>query len=452
MRGHWLKLLVITPFMIVMAGMAQAFSVDGGLLGPIEVTPAKGESKALIFLLATQEYGGLQGLTDNGIVVAQINLPNYLGRLRGVQSDCLYLVSDIELTSRVIQRELGLATYLSPWVVGADGAGSALAYGMLAQAPMATLAGAVMLEHSEAVDTPLPLCPGAQAYKLPAGGFRYAARVPELPGLLVAAPSALDRQASQHRFLAAMPTTARLAHVSRQGSLGARIEAVVQSALAEQAGTGDGLADLPLTLLPARAPGRIMAVVYSGDGGWRDIDKRLAEELAQQNIPVVGVDSLRYFWTEKTPQKMAEDLQRIVDVQAERWQATHVALIGYSFGADILPFLYERLEVDTRQRVILLSMLGLAENANFSIAVTGWLGMAPAIHPTAVPLAEIDPSLLQCVQGSEEEQSGCVYVAQLGGERIVIVGGHHFDGDYRGLARRIQAAIDVRIAKLQASQ
>ena len=48
-----------------------------------------------------------------------------------------------------------------------------------------------------------------------------------------------------------------------------------------------------------------MAVIYSGDGGWRDIDKDIAGALQEKGIPVVGVDSLRYFWSEKTPDQVA---------------------------------------------------------------------------------------------------------------------------------------------------
>lgn len=33
-----------------------------------------------------------------------------------------------------------------------------------------------------------------------------------------------------------------------------------------------------------------MAVIYSGDGGWRDIDKEVGNALQQQGVPVVGVE------------------------------------------------------------------------------------------------------------------------------------------------------------------
>ena len=62
---------------------------------------------------------------------------------------------------------------------------------------------------------------------------------------------------------------------------------------------------LPLVELPAKGPGDLLAVFYSGDGGWRDLDKKIGGILAAHGIATIGVDSLRYFWKEKSPQQIA---------------------------------------------------------------------------------------------------------------------------------------------------
>ena len=63
-----------------------------------------------------------------------------------------------------------------------------------------------------------------------------------------------------------------------------------------------------------------MAIVYSGDGGWRDIDKDIADRLHELGLPVVGVDSLRYFWSEQSPDVAAADLARIIAHYRDSWQ------------------------------------------------------------------------------------------------------------------------------------
>ena len=68
-------------------------------------------------------------------------------------------------------------------------------------------------------------------------------------------------------------------------------------------------------------------------------------------------------------------------------------LIGYSFGADILPFAYNRAAPDAeRAHVHRLSLLGLSGSADFVIHVAGWLGVDserrhPADRPELRPAA-----------------------------------------------------------------
>lgn len=63
------------------------------------------------------------------------------------------------------------------------------------------------------------------------------------------------------------------------------------------------VSDLPVIEVAAQ-PGtssELFAVLLSGDGGWAGLDKEVAAALSKSGVPVVGVDSLRYFWTPRTP-------------------------------------------------------------------------------------------------------------------------------------------------------
>jgi type IV secretory pathway VirJ component len=186
-----------------------------------------------------------------------------------------------------------------------------------------------------------------------------------------------------------------------------------------------------------------MAVVLSGDGGWRDLDKTIGEDLQRQGIPVVGWDSLRYFWRKRSPEQTARDLATVLDTYMTKWHATEVALIGYSFGADVLPFVYNRLPRNLRSRVVLISLLGFAKSADFQIDVYGWLGLPPSRDAVAVSpeLAKISPALVQCFYGQNEADTACPGLAGHGVQVIRTGGGHHFGGDYAVLANRILARL-----------
>ncbi|MGO8506745.1 AcvB/VirJ family lysyl-phosphatidylglycerol hydrolase, partial [Rhizobium leguminosarum] len=60
----------------------------------------------------------------------------------------------------------------------------------------------------------------------------------------------------------------------------------------------------------------------------------------EDGIPVVGVDSLHYFWKERKPEETAADLSKIIDFYSKQWKVKHVLLVGYYFGADVVPATY----------------------------------------------------------------------------------------------------------------
>ena len=133
-----------------------------------------------------------------------------------------------------------------------------------------------------------------------------------------------------------------------------------------------------------------MAVILTGDGGWADIDKSVAAGLAAAGVPVVGWSSLRYYWTPRTPEAAARDLARIVEHYSAAWKKERVLLVGYSFGADVLPFLVNRLPAPALARIGGVSLLGLSDTAAFEFHVSSWLGGGgDARRPTAPEVARL---------------------------------------------------------------
>jgi len=208
-------------------------------------------------------------------------------------------------------------------------------------------------------------------------------------------------------------------------------------------------AEIPITELPAAAPGDTFAVIYSGDGGWRDIDKQIGEILAREGIPVVGVDCLRYFWRARQPGGLARDLRRILAHYRVLWGRHRVLLVGYSFGADVLPSIVNRLPAGAQRDVVQVSLLGLGSHASFEFHVSDWLRKTP--RPGDLPVLpeaeQLDQARVQCFYGADEDDTLCPELGRRGAEVIRTTGGHHFDGDYAALARRIRDGLTRRASR-----
>ncbi|PSS48195.1 virulence factor family protein [Pseudomonas sp. BBP2017] len=204
---------------------------------------------------------------------------------------------------------------------------------------------------------------------------------------------------------------------------------------------------IPVVEVPAGQTTDTVTLFLSGDGGWRDLDRDVAGEMAKRGYPVVGIDTLRYYWQHKTPEQSAIDLSELMQHYRQKWGTKRFVLTGYSFGADVLPAIYNRLPAEDQQRVDAVILLAFARSGSFEIEVEGWLGNAGKEAPTGPEMAKLPATKVICIYGEEEaHESGCTDHTAVG-ERLKLPGGHHFDENYPALAKRLISDIENRQGK-----
>jgi type IV secretory pathway VirJ component len=163
----------------------------------------------------------------------------------------------------------------------------------------------------------------------------------------------------------------------------------------------------------------------------------VSQALARQGIPMVGWDSLKYFWSPRTPQGAALDLDRVLRHYASEWHKSHILLVGYSQGADTLPFMVNRLPPATRAMVGYTALLGLSDRASFEFHVGNWLGNSTVGIPTAPEMKNWNGSQYLCLYGEEDKDAACDELTGKEGIAVKMPGGHHFGGSYAAMAAQI---------------
>jgi len=200
--------------------------------------------------------------------------------------------------------------------------------------------------------------------------------------------------------------------------------------------------DLPLTALPVAKPSPLLVLMISGDGGWAGLDQELAAQFNERGLPVVGVSSLKYFWKLRTPDETAADMTRALHRYVAEWQASKILLVGYSFGADVMPFVYNRLPPDLKSRVTGLALLAVSERADFEVHVAGWAGVeGEGGLPVAPELKRITHLPVLCLWGAGDDVAAQGCRQNLGPQRktLSIGDGHHFGYLHSELAKQILA-------------
>jgi type IV secretory pathway VirJ component len=197
---------------------------------------------------------------------------------------------------------------------------------------------------------------------------------------------------------------------------------------------------LPIVQVPSAKPSSssdMFAVILSGDGGWASLDRQIGNELAKSGVPVVGFNTLQYFWKKRTPEESSQDLQRVLVHFLQDWKKQKVIIIGYSLGADVLPFMINRLPSDLQSKIQLLALLGPSQKADFEFHLSDWVGsFGDDGEPTVPEIKKLKQKSL-CFYGDNEKDSACPHVQTKLAKIIPLRGGHHFNGDYQMLAKSI---------------
>lgn len=377
----------------------------------------------------------IEALRAAGALVAEVDvarLRQVLGREAG--GDCAFGAGDVENFSRWFQAYLHVPGYHLP-LIGGDGPGAELAYAVAAQADTQVFAGLLTTGF----------CPdGAHERKVCGAGVSHGRLQPtelNFPWLNAAG----DRQCAAGDASAFVRRVA-MGREFRRTAAGEDLPGLLAAAntLGAQKGVSlapppDDLKGLPVVEIPSRAPGDTLAIFVSGDGGWAGLDKEVAAAMSENGVSVVGVDSLRYFWTARTPEGFARDLERIARHYGRQWQRKRLLLVGFSQGADVLPAAINQLDPATRGSVALIGLMSVGRKADYEFHVSNWLGGGSGGLPIAPEIARLPADRTLCLYGQDDGDALCPELPKGGATVIALPGDHHFKGDYDRLATTLLA-------------
>jgi type IV secretory pathway VirJ component len=392
------------------------------------------------------------------VLVVGIDITSYLKGLASSGDRCSYCAADFELLSKFVQKKLDFPRYVQPLLVGYS-SGATLVYATLVQAPPNTFAGAVSLGFCPDLPLTKPLCrgngltwqpgPKGRGYRFqPASNLQapWIAFQGAIDQVCPAAATELYVKQVKNGEIVLLPKVGHGFSVQRNWTpqFKETFSRLFGRKAAEKPIYGAGLSDLPIVEVSASgSSANLMAVIISGDGGWAGIDRQIGEFLAHKGIPVVGLNSLAYFWTKRTPDGSARDLERILVHYLGLWKKEKVILVGYSLGADVLPFMVSRLPKELLSRVSLIALLGPGHRADFEFHLTEWLGRSSegTTYPILPEVEKLKGRKLLCFYGEEEINSLCRNLGPTLAKVVAMSGGHHFGGNYDAIGETILSEV-----------
>jgi type IV secretory pathway VirJ component len=189
-------------------------------------------------------------------------------------------------------------------------------------------------------------------------------------------------------------------------------------------------------------PERARVLLLSGDGGVGAVERTLTRHLVRLGFDVVMIDCRRAFATRRSRSWIAGYLAALHPRSAGR----PLVLIGYSFGADLIPLVWSRLDEALRARVALIALVSPTHDGSTVVDVTGRYDPAlMTMTRLSASAASLPMARVLCVSGAAEVNSGysSCHDAPLAQARVVdVAGGHDLGGEAGVVAELVATALD----------
>lgn len=198
--------------------------------------------------------------------------------------------------------------------------------------------------------------------------------------------------------------------------------------------------NLPIHLTEPQGEVKGVVIFWSGDGGWSRTMQHMADAFAARGYGVVGINSLRYFWHEQAPDVMARDTGLLVDHYTKYWKSDRVVLVGYSFGADTLPFAWPLLGDELHEQTVLIALFSPFLRTEFKVTLMAMLGIARGAHDVSDAIDNLPAKRVLCVTGEEEADMACRSSAAY--RYVSVPGGHRYNRDANLISQILDQAFD----------
>jgi type IV secretory pathway VirJ component len=328
----------------------------------------------------------------NSIVVG-VDILSYYKNLRQRATECLTVAPDFVQLATEIEKLYKFPEYKPAIIMGCS-SGATLVYGILAQALPGTFAGGISLGFCPEIYIPGMLCQtNGLSEKTKVAGKSYLLMPDSKLGnhwiVLQGQHDDICNYSEVADFVsktsdADLITLPEVGHgFSKSNDFMPQWKEAFRTLInkSEEAQPTDvkneNVKNIPVVVTKAKADIKEapVALLISGDGGWYSFEQNIANHLAGQGIPTLGLDARKYFWARKTPEETSEDIANVIRNYMKEWGKERFVLIGYSLGAEIVPFIVSRLPEDMKSKIISEILLSPATNTDFEIHISNMIGI-----------------------------------------------------------------------------
>jgi type IV secretory pathway VirJ component len=191
-----------------------------------------------------------------------------------------------------------------------------------------------------------------------------------------------------------------------------------------------------LPLIESRTPGNsdYYVIFFTGNGGWRDLARSVTHYLNSKNLSVLVINTKKYLLLGKKPERIACDIENLIDRYSSRWNKENVLLLGYSMGAEIIPFAVNCMDDRYVHKLNDLVLIGPWQKATFRTRLSDYVVEINRGADIYTQLVKMNRVYVIC---DDNKYSICHKDLHGAIDHDFLGGGHHFGKDYATLTKLI---------------
>lgn len=460
---HFELLILIIVFSCFYSGTAQikTDSITIAPFGKVHLYIPK-NTPASVTIMISGDAGWKYGIIDfskhfanqNSLVIG-IDILQYYKNLRSRSESCYHVTGDFVTMANSIEKRYGLPTYQEPILMGYS-SGATLVYAVLSQARANTFKGGISLGFCPDIELPKPFCElnGLKQHRLADNKTFVLDPDSNLSNLWIVLQGKLDKICDFNDTKAFLDKTSddelivlnNVGHgFSNWRDFMSQWDKAFQKILSETNvptsnskvdNSNDSIKGLPIVLTKNdKQNGNTLMFFISGDGGWYSFEQSISDKFLNIDIPTVGLDSKKYFWNRKSPQQSADDISNILHYYMTSWKKQKVILVGYSIGAEVLPFIFEKLPKDLQQSSNMV-LLSPDEMGDFEVHYSNMMGFESSDNRYNV-LEELKKisniTSIKVIFGNDEHSKIPDTLSKYKISFAAIPGDHHYNNDYKAV-------------------
>lgn len=185
----------------------------------------------------------------------------------------------------------------------------------------------------------------------------------------------------------------------------------------------------------------------SGDAGFNSFSKNFGQNMHRFGYDVFALNTRKYFWTKRTPESAAEDTEKFLkEITANRTNKK-IIIVGFSYGADVAPFIYNRFDAGFKKNIQNLVIIGPSKVNDFEIHlaeyVTGEKEYGFSVLNEINNVRNVPFTLI--VSDFEFYHFPISQIMLKNYSLLHLHGDHHYGGDTKRLAAFVNANLNKKV-------